>query len=173
MCAETSSIDRSTLGLHSIEQYEPFVGTASVERIIAKACKIGASKIEHVSSTFYGSGVTEFLTPLTLMMNASGIETDWHLIQGMLGFFSCTKKLHNSMRGATVEFSETDQAVHEEVVFQNATRLHPEDCDTVIVHDPQPLPLICENFLMRRLRAEWLDLLGACRRAAPRSPVGD
>ena len=24
----------------------------------------------------------------------------------------------------------------------NATRLHIEDCDAVIVHDPQPLPLV-------------------------------
>jgi trehalose synthase len=27
-------------------------------------------------------------------------------------------------------------------VFENATRLHLDDCDAIIVHDPQPLPLI-------------------------------
>src|SRR4029077_18789300 len=26
--------------------------------------------------------------------------------------------------------------------FENATRLHLQDCDAVVVHDPQPLPLI-------------------------------
>jgi trehalose synthase len=39
-------------------------------------------RVAHVSSTFYGGGVTELLTPLTLMMNATGIENDWNLIQG-------------------------------------------------------------------------------------------
>ena len=45
----------------------------------------------HVSSTFYGGGVSEILTPLTLMMNAIGIETDWHLIQGTRDFLRAPK----------------------------------------------------------------------------------
>lgn len=39
------------------------------------AAQARGAHIAHVSSTFYGGGVTEFLTPLTLMMNAIGIET--------------------------------------------------------------------------------------------------
>src|SRR5438270_10269344 len=98
--------------------------------------------VVHVSSTFYGGGVTEILTPLTLTMNAIGIETDWHLIQGTPGFFSSTKKLHNALQGEQIDFSDADKAIYEEVVFENATRLHLEECDAVIVHDPQPLALI-------------------------------
>src|SRR4051794_10525160 len=88
MSALTSShaIRRSTLGLHSIEQYEPIIGGATAERILVKADRIRSMRIAHISSTFYGGGVTEILTPLTLMMNASGIETDWHLIQGTPDF---------------------------------------------------------------------------------------
>jgi trehalose synthase len=97
-------------------------------------------RVAHISSTFYGGGVTELLTPLTLMMNAIGIETDWHLIQGTPGFFGCTKVLHNTLQGEGVEFSDAERAIYEEVVFENATRL--DDCDAIIVHDPQPLPLI-------------------------------
>ncbi len=96
----------------------------------------------HLSSTFYGGGVTELLTPLTLMMNASGIETGWRMIQGTPAFFTCTKKLHNALQGEVSNFSEQDKAIYEQVVFENATRLHIEDADVVIVHDPQPLPLI-------------------------------
>lgn len=136
------SIERSTLGLHSIEQYEPLIGAATTERILRKAERVRNMKIAHVSSTFYGGGVTEILTPLTLMMNAAGIETGWHLIQGTPGFFGCTKKLHNALQGEQIEFSEAEEEVYEEVVFENALRLHLEDCDAVIVHDPQPLPLI-------------------------------
>jgi trehalose synthase len=136
------AVQRSTLGLHTLEQYEPLIGTAAVERIAAKAKGVRTMRVAHVSSTFYGGGVTELLTPLTLMMNASGIETDWHLIQGTPGFFGCTKKLHNTLQGESVEFSDAEKAIYEQVVFENATRLHLDDCDAVIVHDPQPLPLI-------------------------------
>ena len=136
------SIERSTLGLHSLEQYEPLIGAATTERILRKAERVRTAKIAHISSTFYGGGVTEILTPLTLMMNASGIETDWHLIQGTPGFFAGTKKLHNALQGQDIELSEAEAAIYEEVVFENALRLHLDDCDAVIVHDPQPLPLI-------------------------------
>lgn len=142
MSMPAPSIERSTLGLHSIEQYEPLIGAATVARILGKAERVRAMKIAHISSTFYGGGVTEILTPLTLMMNAIGIETDWHLIQGTPAFFACTKKLHNALQGADLELTGEEEEIYEEVVFENALRLHLEHCDAVVVHDPQPLPLI-------------------------------
>jgi trehalose synthase len=78
----SSAVQRSTLGLHTLEQYEPLIGAVTVERIAAKADRVRTMRVAHISSTFYGGGVTELLAPLTLMMNAKGIETDWHLIHG-------------------------------------------------------------------------------------------
>src|SRR5215207_9031880 len=150
----SSAIQRSTLGLHPIEQYEPLIGAATLERIAAKADRVRTMRVAHISSTFYGGGVTELLTPLTLMMNATGIETDWHLIQGTPGFFGCTKKLHNTLQGQSVEFSDAEKTIYEQVVFENATRLHLDDCDAVIVHDPQPLPLI-NHFADREMPWLW------------------
>jgi trehalose synthase len=155
-----SPIERSTLGLHALEHCEPMIGAKAVERIMRKADRVRMMRVAHVSSTFYGGGVTEILTPLTLMMNAIGIETEWHLIQGTPGFFSCTKKLHNALQGDQIEFSDEDKAIYEEVVFENATRLHLEECDVVVVHDPQPLPLI-RHFADREIPWLWqchLDL---------------
>src|SRR3981189_1525141 len=94
----SSTVQRSTLGLHTLEHYEPLIGSATVERIAAKAERVRTMRVAHISSTFYGGGVTELLTPLTLMMNATGIETDWHLIQGTPGFFGCTKKQYAAGR---------------------------------------------------------------------------
>lgn len=148
------AVQRSTLGLHTLEQYEPLVGAAAVERIAAKADRVRTMRVAHISSTFYGGGVTELLTPLTLMMNATGIETDWHLIQGTPGFFGCTKKLHNTLQGASLEFSDAEKTIYEQVVFENATRLHLDDCDAIIVHDPQPLPLI-SHFADREMPWLW------------------
>jgi trehalose synthase len=137
-----TDMDRSTLGLHSLEQYEPLIGAAATERIFRKAAGMRTQHVVHVSSTFYGGGVTEILTPMTLLMNAIGIETGWRMIQGTAAYFACTKKLHNTLQGENVELSDAEKAVYEQVVFENALRLHLEDCDAVIVHDPQPLPLI-------------------------------
>jgi trehalose synthase len=145
--------ERSTLGLHSLEQYEPLIGCSEVERIARKADRI-RKHVVHVSSTFYGGGVTEILTPLTLMMNAIGIDTGWRLIQGTPAFFTCTKKLHNTLQGESVAFSDADKKVYEQVVFENALRLHLDDCDAVIVHDPQPLPLV-KHFADRQMPWLW------------------
>src|SRR5882757_3427694 len=138
----TAALETSTLGLHTLDQYEPLIGAAATERISKKAGSLPAMHIVHISSTFYGGGVTEILTPFTLMMNTLGIETGWRMIQGTSGFFAVTKKLHNMLQGEAVDFSEAEKAVYEQVVFENATRMHIADCDAVIVHDPQPLPLI-------------------------------
>jgi trehalose synthase len=154
MSALSPVVQQSTLGLHSLEQYEPLIGAASLERINSKADRVRTMRVAHVSSTFYGGGVTELLTPLTLMMNAMGIETDWHLIQGTPGFFACTKKLHNSLQGEQLDLSDAERAIYEEVVFENAARIHLDDCDAVIVHDPQPLPLI-SHFSDREMPWLW------------------
>src|SRR5215468_5443739 len=103
------NVERSTLGLHSLQTYQPLIGADAVKRILRKAAQIRSMRIAHVSSTFYGGGVTEILTPLTLMMNAAGIETDWHLVQGTPAFFSSTKKLHNALQGDEIVLSDEEK----------------------------------------------------------------
>jgi trehalose synthase len=138
----TATIDQLTLGLHSLESYEALIGAAAVERILKKSEPLRSSHIIHISSTFYGGGVAEILTPLTLLMNATGIDSGWRMIQGTPPFFHFTKKLHNTLQGEKIDFTMDDKAVYEQVAVENALRLHIDDCDAIIVHDPQPLPLI-------------------------------
>src|SRR5262245_43337306 len=70
--AVSECIEHATLGAHSLESYEPLIGTEAVRRILAKAELLDGSRIAHISSTFYGGGVAEILTPLTLLMNTTG-----------------------------------------------------------------------------------------------------
>lgn len=137
----TSPTEASTLGLHGLDDYEPLIGPHAVERIRQKAANLSPLHVVHVSSTFYGGGVAEILTPLTLLMNTLGIETGWRMFQGTSDFFTSTKRIHNSLQGSSVELSETEKAIYEQVNVENATRLHLEDRDIIIVHDPQPLPI--------------------------------
>lgn len=139
------------LGLMSIESYEPLVGAQTVERIQQKAEKLRDLHVVNVSSTYYGGGVAEILSSLSLLMNAAGIKTGWRVIQGRPDFFSITKKMHNALQGAEINLSDLKKHIYEEVVFENAARMH-LDHDLVIVHDPQPLPLI--RFF--RKKAPWV-----------------
>jgi trehalose synthase len=154
MSLAASEVARSSLGLHTIEQYEPLIGSAATERILRKADHVRTQHVVHVSSTFYGGGVSEILTPLTLMMNAAGIRTGWRIIQGTPAFFTSTKKLHNALQGDGADFSDAERAIYEQVVRENALRLHLEECDAVIVHDPQPLPLL-KHFSERNVSWLW------------------
>jgi trehalose synthase len=143
----------SILGLHRIEDYAPLIGSPAVERILKKARRLRSTRVGHVSSTFYGGGVAEILTPLTLLMNTMEVETSWCVLQGTPEFFSCTKKIHNALQGAQVELSDDEKAIYEQVIIENALRLHLEANDAIVVHDPQPLPLI-HHF--QRKRTSWI-----------------
>ena len=127
--------------LTSVDDYQPLIGAEAVERILRKADGLRDLHIINVNSTYYGGGVAEILSSLTLLMNGTGIKTGWRVLQGRPDFFSTTKKMHNALQGAGIELTELKKSIYEEVDFENAARMH-LDHDLVIVHDPQPLPLI-------------------------------
>ena len=127
--------------LTGIEDYEDFIGAEAVERIRAKADELSGAHVANINSTYYGGGVAELLSSLTLLMNSVGIATGWRVIQGSPDFFSITKKMHNALNGADINLSERKKQIYQDVVYGNAMRNHLEH-DFVIVHDPQPLPII-------------------------------
>ena len=123
------------------------VGAENVERILSKARSLRRHNIVHVSSTLYGGGVAELLSSLTILMNGAGVQTGWRVIQGRPDFFAVTKKFHNALQGGDINLSEKKLEIYEEVIEENAIRTH-LDQDFVVVHDPQPLPLI--NYFCKR-----------------------
>lgn len=125
-----------------IEKYVQHIGEAALERIFKKARPIRGMRVVHINSTFDGGGVAELLDPLSILMNQVGIETEWHLIQGELDFFSVTKKMHNALQGADMHQTQRKMQIYEEVLRKNAMRMHLNRYDRVIIHDPQPLFLI-------------------------------
>jgi len=139
------------LSLTSVEDYEPLIGTKAVERICRKAESLRDIHIVNISSTYYGGGVAELLSSLTLLMNKAGIRTGWRVIQGRPDFFSVTKKMHNALQGGAINLTELKSRIYEEVAYENAVRVH-LDHDIVIVHDPQPLPMVCHH----RKKSPWI-----------------
>ncbi len=130
------------LKLVTVEDYEPYIGQEAVARIRGKAEKLGDLHIAHINSTYYGGGVAELLSPLTLLMNSIGIKTGWRIIEGAADFFSITKKMHNALQGDDINLSVRKCRIYEDIIFENSIRNHLDDHDFVIIHDPQPLPMI-------------------------------
>jgi len=125
-----------------VEDYEPFIGAEAVGRLHQKARPLRHLHVANVNSTYYGGGVAEILSSLTLLMNSVGIKTGWRIIQGAPDFFSITKKMHNALQGADINLSDRKCELFEEVIYENAVRNHLDDHNFVIIHDPQPLPMI-------------------------------
>jgi trehalose synthase len=135
----------------SVDNYRALVGDEAVDRILGKANRLSDLHVVNINSTYYGGGVAEILSSLTVLMNAAGIRTGWRVIQGRPDFFSVTKKMHNALQGDGIDLTDKKKEIYEEVALENAVRNH-LDHDLVIVHDPQPLPLIRHY----RKRAPWV-----------------
>ncbi len=125
-----------------LEDYEKLVGPETVDRIHKKAKNIHGLHVVNVNSTYYGGGVAELLSSLTLLMNNVGIKTGWRIIQGAPDFFSITKKMHNALQGDEINLSERKMEIYEDIIHENSVRNHLESHNMVIIHDPQPLPMI-------------------------------
>jgi trehalose synthase len=134
-----------------IEDYVPLVGEQAVERIKAKGEALRGFHVTNINSTYYGGGVAELLSSLTLLMNGLDIEAGWRVLQGSPDFFGITKKMHNALQGMPLHFSRIKRQIYERVICENSIRNH-FDHDLVIVHDPQPLRLICHY----KKKAPWV-----------------
>ena len=124
-----------------LEDYELLIGGENVERIREKARLLKGLRVANFNSTYYGGGVAETLSALTLLWNSLSLHTEWRVIQGTPDFFSITKKMHNALQGAEIDLSSIKREIFEQVIYENSLRNFLEH-DFVIVHDPQPLPLI-------------------------------
>jgi trehalose synthase len=128
--------------IYKIEDYAPLVGENVVDRIRSKAELLHFAHVVHVNSTYYGGGVAEILLSLTLLMNEAGIRTGWRNIHGYPDFFNVTKKMHNALQGGDIDWNARKIEVYEANNYANSLRTHLDSHDFVLIHDPQPLPMI-------------------------------
>ncbi len=128
--------------LTQIGEYEKFVGSEIIRRIKKKAEALRGIQVAHVNSTYYGGGVAELLSSITLLLNSVGIRTEWRVIQGSPDFFSITKKVHNALQGGKLNLSKRKIEIYERVIYENSVRNILDHHDFIIIDDPQPLGMI-------------------------------
>ncbi len=138
-----------------LEHYARVAGTDVVDHLRQLAAPLEGMRLVHVNSTRLGGGVAEILTKLVPLMVELGIDARWEVLQGNPVFYQCTKSFHNGLQGNAVEFSDSMLRAYEETNAQNAEELRPvlEEADFVIIHDPQPAPLL--NLIPTR-KGKWV-----------------
>ena len=88
-----------------------------------------------------GGGVAEILGSLVPLMNDIGIDTGWRIIRGNSDLFDITKKFHNALQGDSIHLTEMKKNLYIRASEEFSVYTHLNH-DCVIIHDPQPLPLI-------------------------------
>ncbi|MFX1257527.1 MAG: glycosyltransferase [Promethearchaeota archaeon] len=136
-----------------LKKFAKIVGFDYIDNLVKESKPLYDKSIVHVNSTLYGGGVVEILNDLVIMMNELGIDTEWHQIKGSPEFFTTTKIIHNALQGARKRLSPKRRKIYIEVNRRNSIFNHLEDTDCVIIHDPQPLPII--NFYRKRQPWIW------------------
>ncbi|MFC1632407.1 glycosyltransferase [Candidatus Omnitrophota bacterium] len=126
--------------IRSLGDYIDIVGEKVISDIYKKAQKIYNKHICHINSTFLGGGVAEILSRLVPLMNEV-TDADWRIIHGNPAFFDVTKGFHNALQSGSIELSDMKKMVYTDVNQEFAGYTHLK-YDCIIVHDPQPLPLI-------------------------------
>lgn len=124
-----------------LDDYATVVGKAEIRELRALANWLEGRPVKMVNTTAVGGGVAEILNRLVPLLDELGIQTQWEVLKGGEQFFAVTKAFHNALHGepyeGTPDWFERFLAVNEE----NRQKMEWDD-DLVVIHDPQPLPLV-------------------------------
>ncbi|NJD57108.1 MAG: glycosyltransferase [Nitrospirae bacterium] len=126
----------------------------------------------HINSTRAGGGVAEILQRMIPIMKELGIGARWDTIEGDDLFFDMTKKVHNALQGNKEHITKEMWDHHYDINRMNAKRLD-LDADAVLIHDPQPAPLVefrksatwmwrCHIDVSDPVPEVWSNLKGYC-----------
>jgi trehalose synthase len=135
-----------------LNDFREITGDKIISDLYKKARPLYGKRIIHINSTFYGGGVAEILNSLVPLMNDVGLDAGWRIIRGSPDFFAITKKFHNSLQGDPINLTEIKKKVYLQTNDDFSTYTHLNH-DCVIIHDPQPLPMI--KFYKKRQPWVW------------------
>ncbi|MCK4538566.1 MAG: glycosyltransferase [Candidatus Krumholzibacteria bacterium] len=138
-----------------LDKYADIVGWDVIDQLHQLVAPLRDIKIVHVNSTRKGGGVAEILNKLVPLKRELGMNVSWEVVEGNDDFFKCTKSFHNGLQGDKVEIPRSLLDSYERVNEENADKLRGKltDADIVVIHDPQPAPLL--RFIPER-KGKWI-----------------
>lgn len=124
--------------------------------LIQKLCeKLEGKSFLHVNSTREGGGVAEILHRMIPLLQDLGINAKWEVINGDAKFYDFTKKTHNALQGNEENFTKSMWEHYYEVNKAHRTKLS-LGADAVLIHDPQPAPLIDFRSAASKKNKVWI-----------------
>jgi trehalose synthase len=175
-----------------LADYEGIAPSGAIRLVRHLARDLAGRTFLHVNSTKQGGGVAEILNRLLPLLEELEIRTRWEVIVGPPEFYVATKRIHNTLQGADLPLTAAMKEVYLEA-SRLALRQLDLSADLVMIHDPQPAPLIdgrrpgsrwiwrCHIDLSRPQRSTWAFVEPFVRRYdgavfhiaafAPRLPV--
>jgi len=124
-----------------LADYREIVGDGVIYSIFKKERKLYGKHFLHLNSTYQGGGVAEMLVSLLPLMNDIGTNAGWRILHGHPDFFTITKKFHNALQGDMINLTKMKKYLYVQASREFSIYTH-IDNDCVIIHDPQPLPLV-------------------------------
>ncbi len=111
------------------------------------AKKLRGKKIIHINSTQLGGGVSELLRSQIPLEQSLGLDSHWFIIKAPIQFFKITKKIHNLLQGEAGTLKDSEKYFYLKWLYSQIAPsfeklISQEKPDIVVIHDPQPLPLI-------------------------------
>ena len=143
-----------TFKLVTIDDYKEIVGAETLNRIREKAKPLKGLHVTNINSTYYGGGVSQLLSSLTLLMDSVGIETGWRVVHGPPDFFTVTKKMHNALQGGDGSILKREETPE---LYQTQSEINARELDynydVFIINDPQPAAM--RHYLPDN-KAKWI-----------------
>jgi len=136
-----------------LSDYEPVVGPEVVAGLRTASASLAGARVLHVNATAYGGGVAELLQTLVPLMRDVGIDAEWQVIVGEKEFFRVTKSFHNALQGHSIDLTEADKSCFLRDNELNS-KIWEGEYDFVVVHDPQPSPLL--HYRQRKGAKNWI-----------------
>ena len=138
-----------------LDAFKGIADSEVIERLHEAGARLSGLRVVHVNSTREGGGVAEILHRMIPLMEELGLDTRWEVIEGEGAFFDATKAFHNGIQGAPADLGPDLLGAYEATNEANAPRLRPilEAADLVVIHDPQPAPLLA---LCPHRKGRWI-----------------
>jgi trehalose synthase len=124
-----------------LDDYRSIVGAAEVDELHFLGREVKGKTVKMVNSTAVGGGVAEILNRLIPLLGEMEIPTHWDVITGGNDFFEVTKAFHNALHGSEYHLTRQAQEIFLAYNEQNQRRMQFTE-DVVVIHDPQPAPLV-------------------------------
>ncbi|MCR4442081.1 MAG: glycosyltransferase [Peptococcaceae bacterium] len=134
--------------------YLPFLDRDSEIELTYYLDRFKDKKVCMVNSTAFGGGVAEILHSFVPLARDMGLHVDWWVLKGTQEFYAVTKDFHNCLQGKEGELPSWARDIYYKYNELNAAAMAKWDYDFIVVHDPQPAPLI--NFRTANDRARWI-----------------